>query len=205
MLSQRPDDRVAALVLAAIAGCVDAIAWLELGGFFVSFMSGNSTRLGVALGQSQWPLARFAFGLVILFVGGVAAGNLIGERFGTRRAPVLLSIQAVLLAIAAALYGHGRYGYAPPLMALAMGIANTVFMRPDGSGVGITYMTGTLVRIGTGFARRGDPLPWLDIALWLAFVAGATAGAAADSGYGGTALEAPAIAALLLALWRWWR
>ncbi|WP_164153920.1 DUF1275 family protein, partial [Stenotrophomonas maltophilia] len=38
---------VIAICLAALAGFVDALAFTSLGGFFASFMSGNSTRLGV--------------------------------------------------------------------------------------------------------------------------------------------------------------
>jgi len=35
--------------LSAIAGFVDAVAFLELRGFFASFMSGNTTRFAVGL------------------------------------------------------------------------------------------------------------------------------------------------------------
>ena len=37
-----------ACALSALAGYVDGIGYLHLGGLFVSFMSGNSTRMGVA-------------------------------------------------------------------------------------------------------------------------------------------------------------
>ena len=40
---------ILAICLAALAGCVDAIGFLQLGGYFISFMSGNSTRLAVNL------------------------------------------------------------------------------------------------------------------------------------------------------------
>ena len=209
MQTQRSEDRILALFLAAIAGCVNAVAFIELGGFFVSFMSGNSTRLGVALGQHNWATAGFAFGLMALFVGGVAAGQLLGRRFDERRAPVLLAVVAVLLAAAATLYGRGGYPYAPPLLALAMGMLNTVLARDGTPAFGVGYMTGTLVRIGTWLAQPAPAASpnvlMLDLVLWLAFVAGGAGGAAGDSSLGGTVLEVPAIAALVLGLWRWVR
>lgn len=63
-----------ATALAAIADYVDAIGFLKAGGFFVSFMSGNSTRLAVGLGTGA-PSAAFAAGLVASFVVGVMAGK----------------------------------------------------------------------------------------------------------------------------------
>ena len=43
--------------------------WVVL---FVSFMSGNSTRLGVNLAEGNWPNALDAIGLIVLFVAGAA-------------------------------------------------------------------------------------------------------------------------------------
>jgi uncharacterized membrane protein YoaK (UPF0700 family) len=59
-----------ACALSAIAGYVDGIGFLHLGGLFVSFMSGNSTRMGVSLADGQWLSALEALGLIVLFVAG---------------------------------------------------------------------------------------------------------------------------------------
>ena len=100
----RYDRRTQALAvcLSALAGFVDAVAFINLGGFFVSFMSGNSTRLGVGLAQSA-ANAGVAFGLIATFVAGVVLGSLLGRRAGARRRLVVLAAVAVLLAIAAVL------------------------------------------------------------------------------------------------------
>ena len=54
MKDYRRRDIALAASLSAIAGYVDAIGFLKLGGFFVSFMSGNSTRLGVGAATGHW-------------------------------------------------------------------------------------------------------------------------------------------------------
>ena len=198
-----PGNRAALLLLAAVAGCVDAVAFAEFGGFFAAFMSGNSTRLAVAIAQRDWALAGFAFGLVALFTGGVAAGRLIGDRFGARRACVLLVIAALLLGIAAWLYGNGGYAHAPPFMAVAMGLGNTVLARDGEASLGVITLTGALVLIGEGLARGGDIA--LDLLLWLTFVLGGVLGLTGDLAAGGTVLRWPAAVLLLLAAWRWYR
>src|SRR5260370_1327671 len=65
-----------ACALSALAGYVDAIGFLHLGGLFVAFMSGNSTRMGVSLAEGQWLHAAKSLGLIALFVTGAAVGTL---------------------------------------------------------------------------------------------------------------------------------
>ena len=76
-----------ACALSALAGYVDGIGFLHLGGLFVSFMSGNSTRMGVSLAEGHWLGAIEALGLVALFVIGAAAGSLIVLGRGANRQP----------------------------------------------------------------------------------------------------------------------
>src|SRR5947207_12397844 len=90
-----------ACALSALAGYVDGIGFLHLGGLFVSFMSGNSTRMGVSLAEADWLKAAEAFGLIALFVMGAAVGSLIVLGRGANRQPALLLVEAALLAAAA--------------------------------------------------------------------------------------------------------
>src|ERR1700709_1594618 len=96
-----------ACALSALAGYVDGIGFLHLGGLFVSFMSGNSTRMGVSLAQGHWWNAAEALGLVALFVAGAAGGSLIVLGRGANRQPWVLLAEGSLLAAAALCYSFG--------------------------------------------------------------------------------------------------
>jgi uncharacterized membrane protein YoaK (UPF0700 family) len=72
-------SRLLAIGLASLAGFVDAVGFIKMGGLFVAFMSGNSTRL--AVGIASGAAAAFWPGLLILiFVSGVVGGSLLSAR-----------------------------------------------------------------------------------------------------------------------------
>ena len=195
-------SRIFACLLAALAGFVDAIGFIRSGGFFVSFMSGNSTRLGVGLAHRLHD-GLLAAGLVAAFVCGVVFGSLCGDAARERRAAVVLGSVAALLAVAGWLDSSGRMLLALVFMALAMGAVNTVLERGGEVRVGVTYMTGSLVRAGTGIASRilgrGDR-EWISyLLLWAAFVAGIIVGALAYGPPPNLTLISAAVAALILA------
>jgi uncharacterized membrane protein YoaK (UPF0700 family) len=172
-----------ACALSALAGYVDGIGFLHLGGLFVSFMSGNSTRLGVHLAEGHWSNAAEAIGLIALFVTGAALGSLIvSMRSAFSQCQVLLA-EALLLAAAALCYGFGLAPLAIAAMVLAMGLENSVFQVEGGAGLGLTYMTGALVKVGQLAAAAltgGRPWAWLpNLLLWAALVLGAIGGALA--------------------------
>ena len=170
-----------ACALSALAGYVDGIGFIHLGGLFVSFMSGNSTRLGVSLAELQFGQAAEALGLIALFVTGAAAGSLVVLGGGAERQPWLLLIEAALLAVAGTCHVYGQPAAAIAAIVLAMGLENAVFQIAGGAGLGLTYVTGALVKVGQmlAVALRGGPrLDWMpNLLLWAALVAGSVAGA----------------------------
>jgi len=172
-----------ACALSALAGYVDAIGFLHLGGLFVAFMSGNSTRMGVSLSEAEWSSAATSLGLIALFVIGAAAGSLIVLGRGVNRQPWILLAEALLLAIAALCYAFGLSNAAVAAIVLAMGLENAVFQIEGGAGLGLTYVTGALVKVGQLAAvalRGGDRFGWVsNLLLWAALVAGSLCGAAA--------------------------
>jgi len=201
---QRYEKRfwVLAAALAALAGYVDAVGFIRLGGFFVSFMSGNSTRLAVGLSRDLGA-AGVAGSLVASFVIGVIGGALVAARAGPRRKPAVLLTVAALLALAAAADGLWAGRAATWLMAAAMGAENAVFLRDGEVSIGVTYMTGTLVKFGQRVAAAlagGDRLGWLPyLLLWVSLTGGAAIGAVVWVRLGSLALWGAAAAALALA------
>jgi uncharacterized membrane protein YoaK (UPF0700 family) len=172
-----------ACTLSALAGYVDGIGFIHLGGLFVSFMSGNSTRLGVSLAQGHWSNAAEAIGLILLFVTGAACGSLIVLGRGANRQSWVLLAEASLLALAALCHELGLSRAAVAAMVLAMGLENAVFQIGGGGGLGLTYITGALVKAGQLMAAAltgGERWSWVPhVLLWAALVAGAVCGASA--------------------------
>jgi uncharacterized membrane protein YoaK (UPF0700 family) len=204
-----PTERTAAAILVAlIAGCVDAVGFTELGGYFVSFMSGNSTRLGLHLAYQQWSSALFVGGLIALFVGGAAMGALIDDLAGRFAAAILFVVEAALLAAAAMLIGGMRPMSGIVLLPVAMGLSNALVLGERGARIGLTYMTGTLVRIGTGLTRLNRPgearAVMLDGLLWIALILGVALGARAQLRFGAEVLLAPAAALVVLSAAELW-
>ena len=207
MKDYRHRDVALAAALSGVAGYVDAIGFLKLGGFFVSFMSGNSTRLGVGIATGHLSAAATALSLIALFVGGVVLGALAARLAGEERRSAVMALEALLLAAAAALIMAGFDAAGVAAMVLAMGAENAVFQRNGDVGVGLTYMTGALVKAGQRIAAAltgGDRWAWGPyVLLWTGLTLGGALGAAAYLKFGILALWAAAAVVATLALARY--
>ncbi|MFM5929613.1 MAG: YoaK family protein [Novosphingobium sp.] len=171
-----------AIGLAALAGFVDAFGFLSADGFFVSFMSGNTTRLAVSLYTDPW-FAVIPALLLFGFVVGVAIGAVAAERAGARRKLATLLLVGALLAVAALCRMAGYEAAMLAALVLAMGALNNTFRRNGEVAIGLTYMTGALVRLGQSIAARlmgergeGAGATFL---LWAGLALGAVMGAGA--------------------------
>jgi uncharacterized membrane protein YoaK (UPF0700 family) len=187
-------------VLAALAGMVDAIGYLHLGGLFVSFMSGNSTQLAASLGQRDLAEASAIAELIVLFVLGAAAGQIVAGFTGNRHMSWVLVGVAVLLAIA------GVLATTPEPMVLAMGALNAAMHRTGNIPVSLTFVTGVLVRFGQGIGDfltgRSTGWNWLAQATpWVGLIAGATIGSALFAEIGELVIWLPVALAGLLAVY----
>jgi uncharacterized membrane protein YoaK (UPF0700 family) len=191
-----------ACALSALAGYVDGIGFIHLGGLFVSFMSGNSTRMGVSLADGHWQDAAQALSLIALFVAGAALGSLIVLGRGANRQPWVLLVEGLLLAAAAGCHALGFAQLAIAAIVLAMGLENAVFQVDGGAGLGLTYVTGALVKAGQLIAAAlsgGGRWGWVpNMLLWAALVTGALCGALAYHWLGLAAIWFAAGAAVVI-------
>ena len=168
-------------LLTALAGAVDACGVAVMHDLYVSFMSGNTTALGRALAGADWSWAGLIAEIIAAFVAGVAAGTILARRAGRYRLPAVMLAVGLLLALFDPFDPR-----AIPFLCFAMGALNAALQQADGMPISITYVTGTLVRLGQGIAQvvcgeTGD-WRWAEHAtLWSALLAGVTAAAALQS------------------------
>ncbi len=193
-------DLFLAAGMAFLAGATDVYGLGKLGHLFVSFMSGNTTKLGVALGQSHWNEAGKIAGLIGLFVLGAALGELVSRLRPRRHAALVAFMVATLLAVPVVLPA----GTVTALL-LAMGALNASMTRIGQFTVSLTYVTGSLVRFGQWLASLccGKRDGWgglLQLPLWLSLLAGAVAATITRSILGDQEIwPLPALALLIAA------
>jgi uncharacterized membrane protein YoaK (UPF0700 family) len=182
-----------------LAGATDVYGLSRLHDLFVSFMSGNTTALGVAIGQGETQRAVTAAALVVLFVVGVVLGTVLAEFSGRWQSVLVMAIVTVLLALAAALPSVSI-----PMAVIAMGSLNAAITRVGVTSISLTYVTGALVRFGQGLGRlvcgrAGGDWSWtLQGVLWLCLLLGALVGFCARAHFGAAEVWLlPGIALLL--------
>lgn len=171
-----------AIAVTALAGFIDAIGYAALGKLYLSFMSGNTTRLGMAIAEGETSVVLLAGAVIASFVTGAGAGTLITDATGDARLSTLLGCEAVLIALALALtvLAPGPYALLPVTAAMGMqNSAHQVVLKAD---IGKSFVTGTLVSFASALARAiRDRRPTGEAsaygAAWLAFVTGVLTGA----------------------------
>ena len=133
-----------------LAGMTDAIGFMASGDF-VSFMSGNTTRLAVAISEGDLGLTGRLLLLVATFIVGNALGVMVSRISRRHALPLLLCIATLLCA--GALWPFDDM--LPALLAaiVAMGMLNAAVEEVNGLPVGLTYVTGALSRFGRGLGR----------------------------------------------------
>lgn len=147
-----------AVLLAWIAGFVDAVGYVVLAHVFTAHVSGNTVASAVALAGGSWPEIARKFFPIPTFVVGVFVGSLMGHSMQSKGirwqfAPSFI-LEVILLALfveftinfksSATISGLKSYPLVA-LLALAMGLQNATLRRVRGMAVRTTFITGMLV------------------------------------------------------------
>jgi oxalate decarboxylase len=178
-----------ATALTTIAGFVDAVGYVNLGQFYLSFMSGNTTRLGMALAGGDDEVVVIGLTVVLVFVVGSFVGSLLAFQCG--EAKILAIVGGEIICFGAAyglsVLGIGHLSLVP--VAMAMGMQNAIHQTVSGADAGKSFITGALFGVGNGVARvvigRGNlAQPAVHAASWLAFSTGVVLGAGCLSRFG---------------------
>jgi len=188
VLEREHHQTILAICLTMTAGYLDGYGLLALG-TYVSFMSGNTTMTGVGIGQGNLLAALSPAIAVLSFVVGSFAANLITHSPLRHAHSVLFGVIAALLIISSGLGNDGMWKTVQiAVLALAMGMVNPALSKIGAESVSMTFMTGTLSRIGShlALALKGSRLPasegpWdthlyragLAARLWASFFCGA--------------------------------
>lgn len=197
----------AGLVLTASAGFIDAVGFISLGGFYASFMSGNTTQLGTGMAlHSAIPLALPA-GLIVLFFIGSFLGAFVAQSSARWGSAATLTLVLACLAISLMLHFWGFDAAQSMLpLAVAAGAQNSVLPPVGAARLGATFVTGTLFAAGQDLARATNgtapPWRWLQhLLVWASLLAGALVGALAYAQWQTWALLVPALVYAAALVW----
>lgn len=151
------------LLLASVAGGVDALGWMTLGQVFTAHMSGNTVGLTVFLASANWSEVAKRVAVIADFLLGLAAGAVaatVAHRRRSRNGFVsALAMEAGLLVALLAVAEVLTHGARPHLLAtrgyflllalpaLAMGIQSATLRRVEPVHARTTYVTGVLTRL----------------------------------------------------------
>lgn len=187
--------------LSILAGMTDAIGFLAIGNF-VSFMSGNTTQLAVAVSEGNASIIlRLSFA-VLTFIAGNALGIMLRNWSGRQALPLLLLIAGLLFT--AGLLPVQFMVSSLLIAVLSMGMLNAVVEQLNGSSVGLTYITGGLSRLGRCLGRwfLGERSPgwYMQLVPWVGMLVGAVLGAVLEAKLGIKAMFFSAGLAVVLGL-----
>ena len=174
-------------VLAALAGVLGATAYIRSAGYFVTFMTGNAQRAVLGYFQDDVKLSVSAAVLMLCFVAGVVVASVCRRHFWVAHphGPTVLTTFSLFAATVLGLVDEGwvevNLDFAPiMLVVFGVGTLNTSFVKDGEVSVPLSYVTGTLVKMGQGIERHiagGNVTDWLGHFLLVAsFVVGAVLG-----------------------------
>jgi uncharacterized membrane protein YoaK (UPF0700 family) len=216
-LTERRSTRQVYLTIAllcAIAGSVDALAYLRLGRLFVANLTGNTVFFAYHLAERHWLSALERLAIILSFFSGVITDRFVQRWIASGRrawnpAVVSLIIECGVLCALAFLSTRGSLRVALLVtLAWTMGLQNDAFQTVGPVSLNTAFITGDIQKLGIAIAsqpadeqatkKRRQQVISLATA-WLAYVVGAILGAVGSQTFALRALLIPA-ALVLIAL-----
>lgn len=214
--SDRRVQWLGAITLATIAGYVDGYGLLCLK-TYVSFMSGNTTSTGVMSGRGNFHAAFLSALAIVSFITGSFLGNLMSQsRWRHCHRMMFCLIAGGLAAVVGLEWAHlHNIPFEVVLLGVTMGMVNPVLSRVGVESVSLTFMTGTLSRIGGHLAMAATQQPLhdrqgpkdshlaratIEAGIWCGFLGGAVLSGIAGLSARTWALLPPCLVMLFLGL-----
>lgn len=188
------------VLLAAVAGCVNAVGFLSMHHQAVTHLSGTVSIIGTELARNDFaPAGKAALVILGFFAGATLSSYTIRQnvlKFGRRYGGVLM-LEGVLLVAACFCYRLGWWA-GDALAAMACGMQNAMATSYSGSVIRTTHVTGTVTDLGIACGRwlRGQTVDHgrviLLASLLLGFLTGSFLGAVGFAYLGYKTLLIPA-------------
>lgn len=184
-------------VLAGLAGVLGATAFSHSAGYFVTFMTGNAQRAVLGVFRDDVALSVSAAALLLCFVVGVVVSSVCRRLFWAEHphGPTVLTTFSLVFAtgldIVLGGWEESLLDFVPIMFVVfGIGALNTSFVKDGEVSVPLSYVTGTLVKMGQGIERHvagGRVEDWLGyFLLFASFVSGAAIGGAISTTVSGT-------------------
>ena len=182
-----------------LAGVLGATAFMHSNGYFVTFMTGNAQRGVLGYFRHDAVQGTTAAVLILCFVAGVVVASMCRRRFwsGHPHGPTVLTTFSLIAATAVDIiigrWSSNQLDFTPiMLVVFGIGALNTSFVKDGEVSVPLSYVTGTLVKMGQGIERHiagGNVTDWLGyFLLFASFALGAALGGAISLVVNGTGM-----------------
>lgn len=179
-------------VLGFIGGYSDATGFV-LARAFTGHVTGNLVLGAIATVEGDFRIALTRFSAVLAFFVGVFLGAWTMRPPKLTRLPTVITAELILILISPLFLSVHLAGAQSFVLcvSLALGLQNGAFRQAGGISVHTTYLTGMITHLLSSEAERFSAEPFLPAAsaynpkigliaqIWIAFVLGAMAGAAA--------------------------
>ncbi len=175
-------------IITLVAGFLDAVGVTYLHGIYVSFMSGNSIGLGIAVAHGRTSVAIPIASAIVSFVAGAFVGSLIAQRRASATMIVLM-LEFAMIVLSILMIGATSSFVALLPVCIAMGMQNAIPRSVSGVSIGRSFVTGQLFGVGRALAmalQDGSQLRQAAIhgMSWFTIVLGAIGGAASLTQFG---------------------